>query len=395
VPTVRLAKQLGYRVLVTDMYSQRPAFALADYHEAVDITDKEATLRVASRHKIDGILCDTTDVGVPTAAYVAEKLGLVGIGYDTSVNFTNKGRMRQITDRAGLTVPAYRLVNSEDELDHVSADLGFPLIVKPVDNQSGRGVRRVVTGPDLFDAYMHARGNSRQGTVLIESCLEGCEIIVDGFLINGVITILGIAGKTPNEDVSTIASRITYGCDFPRHTLDQIEQANLRTLAAMGLHTGIFHAEYLLTSEGVVPIDIAARGGGCKIYTHVIPHISGVNVNKAMVEFAMGENVTIEPDETRRAANIEFFQLPHGVIADIEGIDDAARQPGIVAMHCNIAIGDRLGSLSNKDDRPGYLVAVADTSQEAINLSIAAKSRIRIHVADHPQYVKLTNGEST
>jgi carbamoyl-phosphate synthase large subunit len=377
------------------MYSQRPAFALADYHEIVDITDKDATLRVASRYKIDGILCDTTDVGVPTAAYVAEKLGLAGMGYDTSVNFTNKGRMRQITDRAGLTVPAYRLVHSESDLDRASADLGFPLIVKPVDNQSGRGVRRVVTVPDLFDAYTHARGNSRQGTVLVESCLAGREIIVDGFLINGVVTILGIAGKTPNEDVSTIASRITYGCDFSRHTMDQIERANRRTLAAMGLHTGIFHAEYLLTSDGAVPIDIAARGGGCKIYTHVIPHISGVNVNKAMVQFAMGENFAIEPDETRRAANIEFFQLPHGVIADIEGIDDANRQPGIVAMHCNVAIGDRIDRLSNKDDRPGYLVAVADTSQEAINLSIAAKSRIRIRMTDNPQHSQATNGEST
>src|ERR1039458_1168339 len=81
VPTIRLAKSLGYRVLVTDIYRDRPGYALADEHAVMDIADREGTLRIA---------CDTTDVGVPTMAYVAERLGLPGIGYETALNFTNK-----------------------------------------------------------------------------------------------------------------------------------------------------------------------------------------------------------------------------------------------------------------------------------------------------------------
>ena len=90
LPTVRLAKALGHRVLVSDMYRERPAYALADEHEVVDITDCEATLQLASRCRIDGIICDTTDVGVVTAAFVAERLGLPGIGHETARNFTDK-----------------------------------------------------------------------------------------------------------------------------------------------------------------------------------------------------------------------------------------------------------------------------------------------------------------
>ena len=80
LPTVQLAKSLGYRVLVTDIYEQRPAYACADAHAAVDITDRESTLRVAREHRVNGIICDTTDVGVPTMAYVAEQLGFPGSG---------------------------------------------------------------------------------------------------------------------------------------------------------------------------------------------------------------------------------------------------------------------------------------------------------------------------
>lgn len=91
VPTVRLAKSMGCRVLVTDWFQERPAYAIADHHEVVDITDREATLAVARRYRVDGIVCDTTDVGVPTAAYVAEQFGLPGLGFQVALNFTNKG----------------------------------------------------------------------------------------------------------------------------------------------------------------------------------------------------------------------------------------------------------------------------------------------------------------
>jgi len=100
VPSVMLAKSLGYRVLVTDMYPQQPAAGHADEFVQVDITDREATLEVARRHRIHGIVCDTTDVGVPTMAYVADVLGLPGIGLETALNFTNKFRMRQLTSAA-------------------------------------------------------------------------------------------------------------------------------------------------------------------------------------------------------------------------------------------------------------------------------------------------------
>jgi xanthine/CO dehydrogenase XdhC/CoxF family maturation factor len=48
VPTIELAKSLGFRVLVTDMYPERPGYALADEYAVMDITDREGTLRIAN-----------------------------------------------------------------------------------------------------------------------------------------------------------------------------------------------------------------------------------------------------------------------------------------------------------------------------------------------------------
>ena len=169
VPTVRLAKKLGCRVLVTDYNAERPAYSLADHHEVVDITDLDATLAMARRYRVDGIICDTTDVGVPTAAYVAEALGLPGMGYEVAINFTHKGRMRELARLAGLKVPPFRLLRTPADLAGVLEELELPLIVKPVDSQSGNGVSLVHDVSGLDVAFAHALRHSREGTVLVEA----------------------------------------------------------------------------------------------------------------------------------------------------------------------------------------------------------------------------------
>ncbi|WP_374691104.1 ATP-grasp domain-containing protein [Accumulibacter sp.] len=381
LPTARLAKALGHRVLVSDMYRERPAYALADEHEVVDITDCEGTLKLASRCRIDGIICDTTDIGVATAAFVAERLGLPGIGYETARNFTDKGRMRRLTDAAGMVVPRYRLLSSAAGLAAAAAEVAYPLIVKPVHSQSGRGVSRLATADALPAAFRLAQACSRSGEVLIESCVEGSEIIVDGFVVAEDVEILGIARKVPFSDSLTVSSRIHYPGALPRAEFERIRAAVCATLSALGLADGVFHAEFMLSGEHVVPIDIAARGGGVMIYTHVLPHISGVNVNRAMIEWALGEPVRIRPLAVPRAANVEFFSMPRGTIAEISGAEAAAAVPGVAAIHFNLQAGDEVGPLEHKDRRPGYVVSLADDPDEVIEIAMRAISLLRVRMA--------------
>ena len=166
LPTVKRAKAMGLRVLVTDVYDDRPAYGVADLHEVVDITDQEATLDAARRHGIDAILCDTTDVGVPSAAYVAERLGLPGIGYEVALNCTDKSRMRSLVRHAGLDCPPFATAKRRDEAHAAAASIGYPLVVKPVDNQSGRGVSIVSDESSLDAAFDKALGFTRLGVVL-------------------------------------------------------------------------------------------------------------------------------------------------------------------------------------------------------------------------------------
>lgn len=387
VPTIRLAKSMGLRVLVTDYFKDRPGYQYADAHEVVDITDMSAILDVARHYKISGIICDTTDVGVPTAAYVAEHMGLPGMSYEVALNFTNKARMRELARQHGISVPNYFIVHDTQACKKFINRINSPVIVKPVDSQSGKGITLVGQGSELPQAVQYALDNSKTRTAIIESVVSGQEFIVDSFMLDGHAVILGIAEKIPHRLQLTVSERITYRpLDEYRDALPRIQQVNQIMLQSMGLRWGIAHAEYIFDGDVIIPIDIAARGGGCMIYTHVLPYISQVNVNQEMIKLAIGREPVVNPGMPM-AANIEFFHIREGTIEAWLGIEDALRTKGLLGIHFNIKPGVSVPAIRNKDHRAGYILTGANSADEAITAGLSAKARLRARLRDQEQDV--------
>jgi cyanophycin synthetase len=76
----------------------------------------------------------------------------------------------------GLPVPQQRLVYSEREAARVAPRIGFPVVLKPLDANHGRGVSiNLVDEDQVRKAYGVARENSRGRSVLVESFIEGMD----------------------------------------------------------------------------------------------------------------------------------------------------------------------------------------------------------------------------
>jgi len=372
VPAIRLAKALGYHVLVTDVYRERPGYALADEHECVDIADLDLTLRVAEQHRIDGIVCDTTDVGVPTMAYVADRLGLPSIGYETALNFTNKYRMRCLTSKAGLHNPPFQLITSPNEARRAVSDVGLPAVVKPVDNQSSRGVH-VVRALDQMSVFADdALRCSRSRQAIVEGFLDGTEVTVESFCSDGEVFVAGISDKDHFAHRPEVASRLTYPAAFPTETLKRIQDTNEKVVRTLGLKVGIAHAEYMVVGSEVFLVEIAARGAGSRVYSHIVPYLAGAAVPSAYFEFIVGGRMSIRPDGDLKAANLAFFAFPSGIVRRIDGVNEAQRIPGVQEILLEFDVGDTLHPPDDDRSRPG-LVVVFGTSRDEV---LAATARV-------------------
>ncbi len=63
----------------------------------------------------------------------------------------------------------------------------FPAIIKPADSQGQRGIFKVDAPQDLERAFEQAKLFSRTQTVIIEEFIQGKEISLNGYMVNGIL----------------------------------------------------------------------------------------------------------------------------------------------------------------------------------------------------------------
>jgi biotin carboxylase len=337
-------------------------------------------LSVASKYKVDGVVTEQTDVAVLTAAYVAEKLGLPGIGYEVGRAATNKWLMRERCRKAGISGPQYRKVQTLEEAVAAAHEIGLPVVIKPVDAQSSRGVAKIWDIAEIPKWFAMTRSYSREGSVLIEEMMTGPESSVETFIIGDRVIVLGICDKAKCPPPYSYDVRLTYPGFFSDDIIHEITVLNEKIIKAIGITMGITHAEYIVTTHGVRFLEIAARGCGARVATDLIPAMTGIDPIAARIRQAVGEEDGLAERTSDRAGVLEFLMLPPGRVNKIEGVDEARRFPGVLDVGYNVSAGDRIGVIENGEGRPGYVLAVGETRADVLKTIEQVKSTLRVEM---------------
>lgn len=141
VIAIETAKKLGYYTVLCDFLTDNPGQYVADKFYLVSTTDMDAVLDVAQKEKVDGVLAYASDPAAPTAAYVAEKLGLPGSPYKSVEILCNKDEFRAFLKENGFCTPeAKGYTDTREALaDIKNGTFKYPIIVKPVDSSGSKG----------------------------------------------------------------------------------------------------------------------------------------------------------------------------------------------------------------------------------------------------------------
>lgn len=363
VPIINEAQQMGFEAIAVGVSGNYPGFSVADRFYEVDVREKERILEIARREGICGILTDQTDISVPAVAYVAEQLGLPGIGYDCALRFTNKYKMRQFCEEIGVPVPRYSQASSLKEAREKAQQLGFPLVIKPVDNQGSRGVTKVCHSEELEDKFQNAKAYSACGLVILEEFFPGMGVRVAGFASDFEFSNL-VIGDSYFFDFPDIF--ITSQTIFPSLLREGLKQKvldlNFRLIKGFGPRFGITHSDYLVNDEtGEVRLnETAIRGGGLFFSSDLVPLVCGLNVNSLLIELASGRKKNVVIDKSKlyeRAAGNVCFYLPEGIIRGISGIDKVKSLPGVhKAYLSDLEVGRRTRQITDKTMRLGPIL---------------------------------------
>lgn len=174
VVAIEKAKELGYYTVLCDFLTDNPGQYVADKFYLESTTDKEKMLEIAKKEGVEGVLAYASDPAAPTAAYVAEKLGLPGSPYKSVEILCNKDKFRKFLEENGFCTPrAKGYTNIEEALDDLeNMCFKFPVMSKPVDSSGSKGVIKIENIKEAEEKLKYSMSFSRGKRIVVEEYVE-------------------------------------------------------------------------------------------------------------------------------------------------------------------------------------------------------------------------------
>lgn len=180
VGLLEATRRAGVLSIAVDPDPAAPGFPLADRRALLSSEDEPAIHRLAEAEGIDGVVGGGADATVGIAARVAKRLGLPHPLEPPAASLAcSRLKQRQRFVEQGIAHVPWRLATD----DH--PDVRVPCVVKPSD-RGGHGLAVVRDRAELAPALRTAIEASRSGSALVEELVEGPEVIVHGFSVDGV-----------------------------------------------------------------------------------------------------------------------------------------------------------------------------------------------------------------
>ena len=370
VPHTLLIEKLrrrGYFVLAADMNPHAPAVPYADGFVCISAFDKEAILRYAGEEQIDLVISSCSEQANSVCCYVGEKLGLPHpYSYETSLDVTNKGRMKRIFKAGGVPTSDFMLFRHLEELD--ACELAFPLVVKPVDAYSSKGVHKADNREELLRFAEDALRVSRSGQGIVERYCPGREIQVDCVAIHGTAHMLMTRSKrTLNQDAIELNSGgSVVPADLSPAELQQAETVAQRITDAFGLCDTPFFYQARVREGQISVLEFAPRIGGGLSF-QMVKRATGVDIVELSIDSFLGRDLSLEGRfaQSRHLSTLLLYMEP-GVFGEVTGLQellaDGTVDYGVVLKKR----GDRVDANRSSSNRAATLLMTAD-SAEALN----------------------------
>lgn len=341
------------------------------------------------------------DRPLAAAAHAACALGLPYNSPGSVDLARNKLLQRQTLRAAGLPVPRFLSFALEEEPDRVLPRVPFPCVVKPLMLSMSQGVVRANNAAEFRAALARVRAlvaspeiqvtrEQALDRLLVESYIPGGEVALEGLIEGGRLRTLAIFDKPDplegpyfEETIYVTPSRL------PEILQRAIEECAQRAVTVLGLERGPLHAEFRINDQGPWVLEVQPRpiGGLCaralRFGSQRMP------LEELLLRHALGEDVHAFAREPE-ASGVMMIPVPQsGVFEGVEGLQEAARVPGIESIEITARLHDYVAAWPEGSSYLGFLFARAaepaavESALRAAHACLRFDLRARLPV-EHP-----------
>lgn len=355
IDLVKLAQSLGIYVIVTDetAVEYRISKQIADEVAMISTDDMDGLTRLVKNKKVDGVFCGPSEFNLRNVIALCERVGLPC--YATPKQWeicSNKETFKEFCRRNNVPtaqeydIESFRRPENDSEVE-------YPLIVKPVDGCSSKGISICKNRQDVLRAYEYAMENSKCGKVIIEQYID------NGGSIFSFRYILDEGKYYPYLTFDTyIADPIQKKClisaftFFPSSYTDlfirDLDKKIQNMILDMGLKNGVAFIQAIPYKGKIYCHEMGYRLSGGMIYKITEP-LMGINDMKMMLRYALGEQIAtneeIQRIELRKNDGVMaqlMIPLECGIIDSVQGLDEILLFPNVIDFLQYYNVGDSI-----------------------------------------------------
>lgn len=358
-------KKRGFFVILID-YNENPvAKEYADAHIQKSTLDMEMIVEIAKVNEISNILTACTDQSLVSMAYASEKLKLpCFLSYEQALNVTNKVRMKEIFKKYDIPSAPFKIITNDNQ--NLSFT-DFPLIIKPSDCNSSKGVRKIVSEEEYYKYINETLCLSRSKQAIIEKFLEGIELSIDAYVFNDKVEIISV-GELKKKFV-TESTQLIYQNIIPapltEDHITQIKDIATKISKGFNITNSPLLIQAILRNNNIYVLEFSSRiGGGAKHRS--IKFLTGFDILEANIDSLLLNNPNLPENFSKTSgylSRIHLYLRP-GRLKEIKGVDDLFEKRIINEYTQNKPLGTFFSFPKASTDRLGSFLLTAKTQRE-------------------------------
>ena len=383
VSLVVKAREMGCFTVVTDYNHDAMAKRYADKALDVDASDVEALERVVRDEHIDGILLGVAEALSISYCRLCARMGMPCFATEELFALlTDKRRFKDVCRQYGVpVVPEYDVTGQNG-----SENVEFPVVVKPVDGCSSKGISICRNKQELDDGVQKALSFSRQKQILVERYMDKGEVVIYYVFQDGEPTFLAMCDRYTNKEQDGVA-QLPTAYIFPSRFTSMYERKIDSRVGEMfrgiGIKNGVMFIQSFVDETGnVFFYEPGYRLNGAQEHI-ILSRVIGIDAKELLVRYALtgrvSEAVLSQVKRSFSEVACKFSPLvKEGVIAKIEGIEEIRRQPEVVAVQPSYKPGDKVEGFGTLRQIVTRIYLVADNYAKLFSAMRRIYSLLRV-----------------
>lgn len=364
ISLIEKAKLMDIKTYVTDYNKTTYAKKFADVPCNVDGMDVDGLVDLVKKEQIDGVLVGVAEALIPTYCKVCETLDYPCFASMEQFNIMiSKDNFKNTCRKYGVPVVPEYSVENLDEIE-------YPVIVKPVDSSSSKGISICNNREELDIAIEKALSFSFRKKYLIEKYMDGLEVIIYYVIQDGNPFMVAMCDRYTSKEQKGI-TQLPSAYIFPSKHIErykaEVDEKVKNMLKGMNVKNGVLFLQSFVENGSVYIYEPGFRLNGAQEHM-IVSELTGIDAKELLINYAM--NGKMSDKDMQKYADPYFHGMyacklsplvKEGVIGEITGIEKIRRMNGVVGVNPNYENGDTVAGLGTQRQMAANIFITAPT----------------------------------